>query len=36
MTAQEAPEVIPENPEEVVSNQIIKELDRVHMRTPRY
>jgi hypothetical protein len=26
----------PEKPEEVVSNQIIDELDRVHMRTPRY
>jgi hypothetical protein len=25
-----------EKPEEVVSNQIIDELDRVHMRTPRY
>jgi hypothetical protein len=25
-----------EKPEEVVSNQIINELDRVHMRTPRY
>jgi hypothetical protein len=23
-------------PEEVVSDQIIDELDRVHMRTPRY
>jgi hypothetical protein len=26
----------PEKPEEAVSNQIIDELDRVHMRTPRY
>jgi hypothetical protein len=25
-----------EKPEEVVSNQIINELDRVHMRIPRY
>jgi hypothetical protein len=25
-----------EKPEEVVSNQIIAELDRVHVRTPRY
>jgi hypothetical protein len=25
-----------EKPEEVISNQIIDELDRVHMRIPRY
>jgi hypothetical protein len=25
-----------EKPEEVVSNQIIDELNRVHMRTPRH
>jgi hypothetical protein len=25
-----------EKPEEAVSNQIIDELDRVHMRIPRY
>jgi hypothetical protein len=25
-----------EKPEEAVSNQIIAELDRVHVRTPRY
>lgn len=26
----------PEKPEEVVSNQIIDELARVHMRTPKF
>jgi hypothetical protein len=25
-----------EKPEEIISNQIIAELDRVHVRTPRY
>jgi hypothetical protein len=27
---------VPEKPEEVISNQIINELNRVHMRIPRY
>ena len=34
MTAEQAQTI--EKPEEIVSNQIINELDRVHMRTPRY
>jgi acetyl-CoA decarbonylase/synthase complex subunit delta len=36
MTAQESQTLVVEKPEEIVSNQIINELDRVHMRIPRY
>jgi hypothetical protein len=36
MSAQPTTAPEQEKPEEAVSNQIINELDRVHMRTPRY